>query len=271
MSKSWIAALGEVERRAEPAVMITVITEKGSTPRNTGAKMLVTALAQYDTIGGGHLEYKAIAQAREMMTQRAWQVQQEDYSLGASLGQCCGGSTRLLFEPLHCRQPSIVVFGAGHVAQALIPILRQLPCRIRWVDQRAEQFNGVDFSDVEQVISETPVDEVARQGVASYYLVMTHDHQLDQRLAQAILARDDAAYFGLIGSRTKRVKFEHRLRARGISERQLQQMICPVGVSEVIGKLPIEIAISIAAQIVAHYNADRAANGVTEQAQTVAS
>ena len=70
-----------------------------------------------------------------------------------------------------------------------------------------------------------------------------------------ILARDDFAYFGLIGSKTKRVRFEHRLRERGIGAEVLQRMRCPMGLAEVKGKLPVEIAISIAGEVIATYNA----------------
>ncbi|MGB1236645.1 MAG: xanthine dehydrogenase accessory protein XdhC [Pseudomonadales bacterium] len=270
MNRAWIAALADVSQRNEAAVLITVLSDKGSTPRDAGAKMLVTAQQQFDTVGGGHLEFKAIALAREMIAQRAEQPHTERYSLGATLGQCCGGATQLLFEPLHCAQPTVVVFGAGHVAKALLPLLAQLPLTLRWVDQRAQQFDAVVPSGVEQLVCETPEQVVEEQLAGTYYLVMTHNHQLDLRLSKAILSRGDAAYFGLIGSHTKRIKFEHRLRARGFTQLQLEQMICPVGLDN-SGKLPIEIAVSIAAQLIAHYNSARAAQSAPETEQHLAS
>lgn len=255
MIKPWIKALGQLEAEAVATVMITVVEEQGSTPRNAGAKMLVTEREQFDTIGGGHLEYKTIKLARQLLADRAAKPRLECFSLGASLGQCCGGATTLLFEPLGSANTHIVVFGAGHVGKALIPILSSLPCNISWIDSRAEQFPEQQFHAVEKIVSEDPVDEVANQPSGAYYIVMTHDHQLDQALAEKILARQDAAYFGLIGSQTKRKKFEHRLKAKGFNSEQLQQMICPMGVEQVRGKLPAEIAVSVAAQVIASYNA----------------
>ncbi|WP_200189984.1 XdhC family protein, partial [Marichromatium gracile] len=108
---------------------------------------------------------------------------------------------------------------------------------------------------VRKIVSEEPVDEIADLPAGSYCIVMTHNHALDLELSAALLKRNDFAYFGLIGSKTKRVKFEHRLRDRGVDAAQLQRMRCPMGLSEVKGKLPVEIAISIAGEIIATYNA----------------
>ena len=106
------------------------------------------------------------------------------------------------------------------------------------------------------LVSEEPVDEIADLPAGSYCIVMTHNHALDLELTAALLKRNDFAYFGLIGSKTKRVKFEHRLRDRGFDAAQLQRMRCPMGLPEVKGKLPVEIAISIAGEIIATYNAN---------------
>lgn len=252
---SWISALAELQQQGEPCVLVTIIEEQGSTPRNSGSKMVVTAERIFETIGGGHLEYKAMELAREMLTSRTQQTRLERFSLGASLGQCCGGATVLLFEPMGQPQAHIALFGAGHVGRALIPLLASLPLKVRWIDSRDAEFPAYIPSNVEKVLSDEVVDEVDEMPAGSYFIVMTHNHQLDLELTQAILARDDFAYYGLIGSKTKRVKFEHRLRERGFSAEQMQRMRCPMGLPEVKGKLPAEIAISIAGEIVAEYNA----------------
>jgi xanthine dehydrogenase accessory factor len=109
---------------------------------------------------------------------------------------------------------------------------------------------------VEKVVNEFPVDEVDKQPVGSYFIVMTHNHQLDQELSEAILKRNDFKYFGLIGSLTKRNKFIHRLQAKGFSSEQIERMTCPMGIAAVKGKLPAEIAVSVAGEVIAHYNAD---------------
>ncbi|SFA43547.1 xanthine dehydrogenase accessory protein XdhC [Metapseudomonas otitidis] len=252
---SWINALAELQQRGEPSVLVTIIEERGSTPRNAGSKMVVTAERIYETIGGGHLEFKAMAIAREMLASGSRDTRLERFSLGASLGQCCGGATVLLFEPMDQPQAQIALFGAGHVGRALAPLLASLPCKVRWIDSRESEFPEQIPTGVEKVVNDEVVDEVDALPSGSYFIVMTHNHQLDLELTAAILKRNDFAYFGLIGSRTKRVKFEHRLRERGFASETVQRMRCPMGLAEVKGKLPVEIAISIAGEIIATYNA----------------
>ena len=254
MSHKWIRALAELDSQGTPGILITVIEERGSTPRNAGAKMVVTTDAQFDTIGGGHLEYKVIKLARQMLEDNQHEPRLERFSLGASLGQCCGGATTVLLEPMGTDVKEIAVFGAGHVGQALIPVLASLPCRIRWIDQREDIFPEHIPQGVTKIVNEFPVDEVEDLPTNSYFIVMTHNHQLDQQLSEKILARDDFSYFGLIGSATKRKKFEHRLTAKGFSRKQLDKMTCPMGIPEVKGKLPAEIAVAVAAEFIALYN-----------------
>jgi xanthine dehydrogenase accessory factor len=252
---SWISALADLQQQGQACVLVTIIEELGSTPRNAGSKMLVTAERIFETIGGGHLEHKAMQIAREMLASRTQDTRLERFSLGASLGQCCGGATVLLFEPMGQPQAQIAVFGAGHVGRALVPLLASLPCKVRWIDSRGAEFPAQIPTGVERVLNDEVVDEVDNMPAGSYFIVMTHNHQLDLELTAAILQRNDFAYYGLIGSQTKRVKFEHRLRERGFAPEVLQRMRCPMGLSEVKGKLPMEIAVSIAGEVIATYNA----------------
>jgi len=251
----WIRALADLQQQGEPSVLVTIIQEQGSTPRNAGSKMLFSASQIFDTIGGGHLELEAMHIARDMLAARSLGPHVQRFSLGASLGQCCGGVAVLLFEPMGQFQAQIAVFGAGHVARALVPLLASLPCRVRWIDSREQEFPTQIPHGVQKIICEDPADEINTLPVGCYCIVMTHNHALDLELSAALLKRNDFSYFGLIGSKTKRLKFEHRLHERGFSADQLQRMRCPIGLNEVKGKLPIEIAISIAGEIIATYNA----------------
>ena len=251
---NWISALAQLQQRGEPCVLVTIIEEQGSTPRNAGSKMVICADQIFDTIGGGHLEYKAMEIARQLLSSGKQDTHLQRFSLGASLGQCCGGVAVLLFEPMGQVQAQIAVFGAGHVARALVPLLASLPCRVRWIDSREQEFPAQIPQGVEKIVTDEPVDEVDGLPAGCYCIVMTHNHALDLELSAALLKRNDFTYFGLIGSKTKRVKFEHRLRERGIAASPLQRMRCPMGLSEVKGKLPVEIAISIAGEIIATYN-----------------
>src|SRR5476649_355842 len=212
---NWISALAELQNQGEPCVLVTIIEERGSTPRNAGSKMVVSGERIFDTIGGGHLEYKAMQIARQMLATGSHDTRLERFNLGASLGQCCGGVNVLLFEPMGQPQAEIAVFGAGHVGRALVPLLASLPCRVRWIDAREQEFPAQIPDGVTRIINDEPVDEVDDLPKGSYCIVMTHDHQLDLELTAAILKRNDFSYFGLIGSKTNRVKFEHRLRERG--------------------------------------------------------
>ncbi len=217
--------------------------------------MVVSRERLYDTIGGGHLEYKAQQIAREMLEKRSRDTRLERFSLGASLGQCCGGATVLLFEPMGQPQAHIAVFGAGHVGRALVPLLASLPCKVRWIDSRDNEFPAEIPRGVEKVVSDDVVEEVDNMPAGSYFIVMTHNHQLDLELTAAILSRNDFTYYGLIGSKSKRARFEHRLRDRGFQPETVQRMRCPMGIAEVKGKLPVEIAVSIAGEVIATYNA----------------
>jgi len=251
--RGWLALLADFEARGEPCVLITVADEQGSTPREAGTKMLVGREEQHLTIGGGHLEYRAVDIAREMLAAGTRQPRLERFSLAASLGQCCGGVTTLLFEPQLAQDVPVIVFGAGHVARALVPLLAGLPCAVRWVDSRPQEFPAVLPAGVEKIVTDEPVDEITRMPAGAYYIVMTHNHPLDLELTDAILARGDHGYFGLIGSRTKWAKFRHRLAARGHGADRLATVRCPLGLPEVQGKMPLEIAIAVAGEVIAHY------------------
>jgi xanthine dehydrogenase accessory factor len=257
MSRSnWINALAELDAQGAPAVLVTILEQRGSTPRNNGSKMVVTTDRCFDTIGGGHLEHKATQIARQMLSDNQRQPRTESFSLGASLGQCCGGAHTLLFEPIGGEQLHIALFGAGHIGRALVPILATLPCRVRWIDSREQEFPEQIPNGIEKVVSDYPVDEIDDMPPGSYFIVMTHNHQLDLELSEKILKRGDFGHYGLIGSNTKRKKFEHRLKAKGFEPALIERMVCPMGIAEIKGKLPAEIAISVAGEIVALYNRD---------------
>ncbi|GGB92268.1 xanthine dehydrogenase accessory protein XdhC [Marinobacterium zhoushanense] len=256
---SWGEALAELQRKGEAYVMVTLIGTRGSTPRESGSKMIVTAEHSFDTIGGGNLEFQVIGHARELLCTDSDSQSLEQYPLGASLGQCCGGQVSVLFEHFAARGNSLLVFGAGHVAKALVPILAELPLRIRWVDSREQEFPSPPPERVTISINDDPVEEIEQAAPGHWILVLTHNHQLDFELTEAALNRGDVGYLGVIGSETKARRFRQRLAHRGFSEAQIEQMICPVGMPEIGGKRPMEVAVSIAAQLISHYQSRIAA------------
>ncbi|CUB04634.1 xanthine dehydrogenase accessory protein XdhC [Marinomonas fungiae] len=254
--KPWADVIAQLQRTGEAYVLVTVIGTRGSSPRETGSKMVVTTEHSFDTIGGGHLEYKAIAKARELMLKRQDCQHIEEYPLGATLGQCCGGKVSVLFEYFAERGKDVWLFGAGHVAKAMMPLLAELPLRVHWVDSRAEQFPEYIPDNVEQCLTDDPVGELRRASAGSYMLVLTHNHQLDYELTEAALKRADLGLIGVIGSDTKALRFRQRLAHREFSEADIANLICPVGLAEVPGKRPMEVAISIVGQLISLYQAE---------------
>lgn len=253
--EEWLDVLSALRDRREPCVLLTLLEDKGSVPRSGGTKMVVTAREIFLTIGGGNLEHQCIAVAREMLAANQARPRCEPFQLGARAGQCCGGMITVLFEPLLRPQPQVVVFGAGHVGQALVSLLATLPLRLTWVDEREGLFGRLP-AGVTPVQTDDPCEVVSACAPGSYFVVMTHSHPRDLELTEAILRRGDARYCGLIGSQTKRERFDYRLAGKGISPSQLARLRCPVGLADVKGKLPAEIAVAIAGEIIAVYQGD---------------
>lgn len=148
----------------------------------------------------------------------------------------------------------LTLFGAGHVGRAIVQTMADLPLRIRWVDSRDDEFPVSVPDNVEIICTDSPEAEVDLAGTGSYFLVLTHDHSLDQLLAEQILKRDDFAYFGLIGSHSKRRAFETRMQRRGVDVEKFTGITCPIGIEGIKSKQPAMIAISVAAQIMQRYD-----------------
>ncbi|AXI03485.1 xanthine dehydrogenase accessory protein XdhC [Aquirhabdus parva] len=144
---------------------------------------------------------------------------------------------------------TVYLFGAGHVGRAVVEALRPLDAKIRWIDSRDHGFPEHQEAHIDYVSSDEPEDEIARAPANSYFLIMTHNHALDFRLCLALFKRNDFAYFGLIGSESKRAVFEHRLHARGVDTLRFQEMTCPIGIQGIYSKEPALIAVSVVAQM----------------------
>jgi xanthine dehydrogenase accessory factor len=380
---SWIASTAEEIAEHGAVVRVTVIRADGSTPRETGAAMLVGAGHIVDTIGGGALELEAIAHARGLIASspspRAsptpqptvqargegwgegwrqtptaeqaaphpdplpvkngerekaasvpWQRDVRDFALGPSLGQCCGGHTRLLFEvftaherpvleslaagvdpdftlllrPLESGRPleaashrkqqgewplavtrtvretlsgarprdavlvrgakgdgawfvepvarrtvPLYIYGAGHVGRALVRVLQDLPFAITWADTAASRFpDPIPAHASAQAAADLPALASAVPAGA-YHIVMTYSHALDLAICHALLRRGDFGHLGLIGSATKRARFQKRLTEAGIAAATLGRLTCPIGLPGLNGKEPGMIAVAVAAQL----------------------
>ena len=166
--------------------------------------------------------------------------------------------------PMH-----IVLFGAGHVGHALIRLLGHLPCVVQWVDERDELFPDETPANVQIEATDTPDAIVDTAPPGAWFLVMTHNHALDFSLAERIMRRRDFSYFGMIGSKTKRVKFERRLLARGVELERLQQMTCPIGVPGIVDKAPAMIAVAVCAELLQVRGRQAVAEAATRTASCV--
>ncbi|MEY4099311.1 MAG: xanthine dehydrogenase accessory protein XdhC [Pseudomonadota bacterium] len=252
---------------AQPAVWVTVSAYRGSVPRETGAWMAVFADCTLGSIGGGHLEWQALAQARAQLGGHGG-VSVHRFVLGPSLGQCCGGEVTLQFEPVNAPDRSrlrqyfaaqqaqwsrVALFGGGHVAGALVQVLGSLPFLVYWIDSRDGIFPGHLPANVAADHSEPVQGAVASLAPGSRVLIMSFSHAEDLDLVAACLLRQracgDLPFIGLIGSASKWATFRHRLAERGFSESELAQVTSPIGVPGIEGKAPEVIAVAVAAQL----------------------
>jgi xanthine dehydrogenase accessory factor len=263
----FLRRLADSVVREGAATLVTVADTKGSAPREAGAMMAVLADGSYfGTIGGGALEHEAQVLARQLAARGEAVTRRIDRALGPDLGQCCGGRVILDLRVFaradadelqglageaatrDSRQP-LLVFGAGHVGRAISLALAPLPFRISWIDGRDDAFPAHVAANADVIASRDPPAEIARAEPGSFVLVLTHDHALDLAITAAALGRPDLPFVGLIGSATKRARFERRLRELGLDETRIASLVCPIGLPGIHGKEPAVIAASVTAQL----------------------
>lgn len=248
-------------------VLVTVEAAEGSVPREPGAWMSVFEDSTFGTIGGGQLEFQAIATARERLAGGDGEPVLR-YPLGASLGQCCGGVVHLKFEVVGPQDAvevglrlaqglaPLALFGGGHVGRALVHVLAPLPFDVTWIDSRDEIFPPDVPANVRCEHSDPVHAAVPALAAGSRILIMSFSHAEDLDVVAACLKRQreksDLPYIGLIGSKTKWAVFRHRLEARGFSEGELAHVTSPIGIDGIAGKQPEVIAVAVAAQLLLH-------------------
>ena len=249
-----------------PACLVTVESTQGSVPREPGAWMAVFADQLVGTIGGGHLELQAIAEARRRLAGGLVTAPGPmRFALGPALGQCCGGVVHLGFELLTaqdtprlsqrlapCLHP-VALFGGGHVGHALARVLAPLPFALTWIDSRDGIFPPDPPEGVVCEHSEPVQLAVPRLAPGSRVLIMSFSHAEDLDVVAACLRRQreqgDLPFIGLIGSQTKWATFSNRLHGRGFAPEELAQVTCPIGIPGIGGKEPEVIAVAVAAQL----------------------
>ncbi len=256
--------LRQWQQAPQPLVVARVTLTRGSTPREEGAFMLVGQAVVAGTVGGGALELACEQHAHAMLLSGEALREQQIVLGGANVSQCCGGRVAVRLEVLtptlcaelehqlarhHAERPVLFLFGAGHVGRALAHALAPLPLRLVWVDPRAHEFGPVP-AGVEVRVTSAWEDVLATAPPGAGVLVLTPSHTLDALIVEAALMRPGLAYVGLIGSQTKRLRFEKSLAAVGVSPEQLAALVCPIGERGIRDKRPEVIAALVAAEVV---------------------
>ena len=243
------------------AALARVKAAHGSTPREPGTWMVIGTQLTLGTVGGGQFEYMVIDAARAMLA-CGRDSETLEIPLGPEIGQCCGGRTvlslarlgpagwaalRTVAEVERRALPQVHIFGAGHVGRALAAALALLPVRPVLIDQRTEELRLAPVG-VDVMLTPLPEEVVRLAAPGGVFVVLTHEHALDFLVVREALARGDAAYVGMIGSRTKRASFHHWLRREsgGIDSSAL---VCPIGAAGRPDKRPEVIAAFVAVEI----------------------
>lgn len=245
----WFDALSSLSSDSQTHVLLTVLDTRGSSPRDAGTKMVVSKNQIFDTIGGGALEHESIEIARQLLSTNKNQQHTETFNLGKDLKQCCGGVVPVFFEVFPAINFKLNIFGAGHIGQALCKVLEDIECNVSLYDSREEFLQQSYPKHFKTHLLNEPEIAVEACSADSYFLVMTHDHALDQQLCEAILSRGDSLYCGVIGSRTKGIKFKQRLAKKGFSSEECSKLTCPMGMTDLSTKKPMEIAVSIVTEL----------------------
>lgn len=247
-----------------PAVALVEVAEaKGSTPREKGTWMLVSPERIFATIGGGQLEFMAIDAARAMLKGQGANTIL-DIPLGPEIGQCCGGRVEVSVRHVNAvlaadlvaaaakddaARPHVYVFGGGHVGHALASAFALLPLKVVVVETRTEALEDMPVT-TETRLTPVPEEMVREAPAGSAFVVLTHDHALDFLIVGEALKRDDAAYVGMIGSKTKKATFKSwYLKTADGSEDVFARLVCPIGGNAVKDKRPAVIAALAAAEI----------------------
>jgi xanthine dehydrogenase accessory factor len=254
-SAPFYEQLTGLEREGTAFVLVVLADALGSTPQDAGAKILVTEAGLHTgTIGGGKLEAKALALAREMLAARATAPRFVNWALKTDVGMTCGGSVKLYFEPhlgggLGAHWP-IWIFGAGHVVQALVPVLAPLDCQITVVDPRREWLDRLPRArNARYVQAEEPATLIPEMPDHAFLLCLTKGHSFDLPVLQRALTERNFPFVGAIGSDAKAEILRRELIAGGLDAKRAREFHCPIGMP-FGNNQPVEIALSIAAQLV---------------------
>jgi xanthine dehydrogenase accessory protein XdhC len=275
----WMRAVQGLREQRRPGVLVTVMSVRGHAPREAGAKMVVAEDRIWATVGGGNLEAVAIERSRALLAAGTTEPEVLEFALSDKAPyqqavQCCGGEVKLLLEPLPV-VPSVAIFGMGHVGLELARILARHDVELHLVDSRPDQLGPERLSVLDDAVANVHVHHVpvlpelvvGELPPGTHVLVMTHDHAEDAALCDAALRNGQLATIGLIGSRAKWARFRQKLAEDGNSVEAIDTITTPIGLSDLPGKEPAVIAVSVAAWLLQLFVAERNSAPVHREAK----
>lgn len=261
---TFFEALNELATSGVPFVAVTVVDTIGSTPQDRGSKMLVASDGRrFGSVGGGKIEVRSIAEAQRLLADPTLpKTEFFQWNLNKDVGMTCGGTVRVYFEVFNAARWNIVVFGAGHVAQALVELLVALDCHVTCIDPRKEWLDTmVSSPKLTKILSADMPAQVAAIPESSFVVLMTMGHTTDKPILLEILRTRTFPYLGVIGSNAKAKRLRLDIVEAGLPEEAQRQFYCPVGLP-VGSDAPQEIAVSVTAQLL--QERDRIARSVRQ-------
>jgi len=257
--------INNIEKLYDNLILAKIINKKGSAPRNKNVFMIISFDKNYGTIGGGELEYRVIKESIKLLRNKEKKEKLIQYPLGPSLGQCCGGYVKIKFkkfdtginllkemnlkEKIINENENLYIFGAGHVSKALLSKLDGVGFNVFVIDSRESFLKDINLDYINKIFARNPEIIIKNAPPKSYYIVLTHSHQIDLLICSSILKINNFSFIGLIGSNTKKIRFNKKLTEIGYDKDLINKIECPIGISDIEGKEPDVIAISIIARL----------------------
>ena len=254
INDDFIFKINELKEAGEDFILVTLVNARGSAPQVVGAKMLVNSQGlAYGTVGGGKLEQAGIEKAKKMLTQNTI-TEYVEWNLQTDIGMTCGGVVSLYLERIHAtasknRTWNIAVFGAGHVAQELVPLLLKLDCQVFWIDSRREWLDKIaSHTRLIKIETESLSSALEKLPTNSFIASMTMGHAFDFPILKDAFLNHQFPYIGVIGSDSKARVLKNELALAGVDKNLLEKLHCPIG-EDFGNNTPIEIAFSVVAQL----------------------
>ena len=249
---SHLHSVNELLKAGKPFATVTLVDIRGSAPQIQGAKAIISHDGIISgTVGGGKIEARAIEHAQQMLSRGdGRRCEFVTWNLQTEIGMTCGGEVKFFFELTLCNDWHIALFGAGHIAQALVPILMNMHCRVTWLDQRHEWLSRQpDHPKLTKICCDALQEQVASLDPKSFFVLMTQGHGTDLPVLAEILKTIDPPYIGVLGSIQKAKVIKRDLINLGFDDEHIARYYCPMGMP-IGNNTPAEIAISVVAQLI---------------------